>query len=68
MLFVCFWCGDIKYVEEVFNRMFISDLISCNVMLAGYVKAGELKFVKDLFVKMFIKDDVLWSIMIFGFV
>ncbi|KAK9056752.1 hypothetical protein SSX86_024115 [Deinandra increscens subsp. villosa] len=50
------------------NEMPVRDLISTNIMIAGYMKSGEVRLAKSLFFgEMPVKDDVSWSTMIVGF-
>ncbi|GJT35308.1 pentatricopeptide repeat-containing protein [Tanacetum coccineum] len=58
--------GTLKDAESMFVSAFLSDRVSCNIMLAGYVKFGRLNDARKLFDTMPGKNGISYTTMIMG--
>ncbi|PRQ38876.1 putative pentatricopeptide [Rosa chinensis] len=45
-------CGSISGAESLFGSCSVPDAVSCNIMVAGYVKSGDLHNARQVFDKM----------------
>ncbi|GFP83968.1 pentatricopeptide repeat-containing protein at5g19020 mitochondrial [Phtheirospermum japonicum] len=59
--------GLFSCAKSIFYSSQNLDYVSCNIMLAGYVKYGNLKDAHHVFVKMPLRNCVSYTTMIMGF-
>lgn len=64
-MYAKFDCIEIS--KGFFNEINSPDVVSCNVMLGGYVCGWKVTLVQELFDKMSERDLVLWNTMIHGY-
>ncbi|KAI3469505.1 hypothetical protein Pfo_026168 [Paulownia fortunei] len=58
--------GLLSCAEAIFGSSQKLDYVSCNIMLAGYVRYGNLNDAYELFVKMPLRNCVSYTTMIMG--
>ncbi|KAL3812721.1 hypothetical protein ACJIZ3_013989 [Penstemon smallii] len=58
--------GKVWHAKSIFDCSLKLDSVSCNIMLAGYVRYGHLNDARELFVKMPDRNCVAYTTMIMG--
>ncbi|XP_073125825.1 pentatricopeptide repeat-containing protein At5g19020, mitochondrial [Henckelia pumila] len=59
-------CGLISCAKSIFDTSLKLDLVSCNIMIGGYVKYGHLNDARELFVRMPARNCVSYTTVIMG--
>ncbi|KAI4350163.1 hypothetical protein L6164_010672 [Bauhinia variegata] len=59
-------CSVFEYAERLFELMKERDLVSCNIMIAAYIRGGDVEKSLDFFRNLPYKDAVSWNTIIDG--
>ncbi|XP_057864387.2 pentatricopeptide repeat-containing protein At1g25360 [Cryptomeria japonica] len=60
-------CGSMVDARQVFDRMFVRDVVAWTSMVAGYVRCGEIDQARQMFEDMPERDVVTWNALISGY-
>lgn len=60
--------GELEHAEALFGRMPRRNVMSCNIMIKGYLKMGDIEGARKVFEEMPDRIVPSWNAMIIGFV